>query len=145
MHISYQNNGAEIKWPPFCRRHFQIIFSMYMVVFRFKFYRNLLPRGPMYNKPTLVYIMDWCRIGAKPLSEPMMVYFTDAYMCHSANRIEWYRDNTFNSKLTWMVPRWTNIHTYIYTCTYPMISFCRKYAYNDMDYDYRQPSVLRLS
>ena len=29
--------------------------------------------------------MAWRRPGAKPLSEPMMVYFIDAYMCHSVS------------------------------------------------------------
>ena len=28
--------------------------------------------------------MAWHRAGIKPLSEPMMAYVTDAYMCHSA-------------------------------------------------------------
>ena len=36
------------------------------------------------NIPTLVQIMAWRRPGDKPLSDPMMVKFTDAYMHHSA-------------------------------------------------------------
>ena len=28
--------------------------------------------------------MAWRWLGNKPVSAPMMVYFTDAYMCHSA-------------------------------------------------------------
>ena len=32
-----------------------------------------VPRGPMNNIPTLVQLMAWCRPGAKPLSEQMMV------------------------------------------------------------------------
>ena len=34
------------------------------------------------NKPALVQIMVWRRIGDKPLPEPMMIQFTDAYMRH---------------------------------------------------------------
>ena len=33
---------------------------------------NYVPMGPINNKPALDQIMTWCRIGAKPLSEPMM-------------------------------------------------------------------------
>ena len=32
------------------------------------------------NKPVLVQVMAWRRIGDKPLSEPMLIQFTDAYM-----------------------------------------------------------------
>ena len=34
--------------------------------------------------PALVQIMAWHQISDKPLSGPMMAYFTDAYMCHVA-------------------------------------------------------------
>ena len=34
------------------------------------------------NKPSLVQVMAWHRIGDKPLPEPMMAQFTDAYMWH---------------------------------------------------------------
>ena len=33
---------------------------------------KFVPRGPIINIPALVQIMDWCRSGDKPLSEPMM-------------------------------------------------------------------------
>ena len=39
----------------------------------------------MNDKSALVQIMAWRRSGDKPLSEPMMVYLTDAYMRHSAS------------------------------------------------------------
>ena len=39
----------------------------------------------MDNNPALVKIMDWHQIGAKPLSEPMMAEFGDAYMHLSAS------------------------------------------------------------
>ena len=40
------------------------------------------PRSPIDNKPALVQVMAWHRIGDKPLPEPMMAQFTDAYMRH---------------------------------------------------------------
>ena len=42
-------------------------------------------KGPINNIPALVQIMAWCRPGDKPLSEPMLVCFTDTYMRHSAS------------------------------------------------------------
>ena len=37
---------------------------------------------PKDNNPALVQIMAWHRIGNKPLPEPMLTWFTDAYMRH---------------------------------------------------------------
>ena len=41
-----------------------------------------VPRSPIDNNPTLVQVMAWRRTGDKPLPEPMMIQFTDAYMRH---------------------------------------------------------------
>ena len=46
---------------------------------------KFVPQGPIYNIPALVQIMAWRRTGDKPLSEPMMTHFNDAYMRHSAS------------------------------------------------------------
>ena len=43
---------------------------------------NFAPKGPIGNKSALVQVMDWCRTGGKPLLEPILVQFTDAYMRH---------------------------------------------------------------
>ena len=43
---------------------------------------KFVPRSPIDNKPALVQAMAWRRIGDKPLPEPMVVQFTDAYMWH---------------------------------------------------------------
>ena len=43
---------------------------------------KFVPKGPINNIPALVQIMAWRRPGDKPLSEPMMMRFTDAYMQH---------------------------------------------------------------
>ena len=40
---------------------------------------ELVPKFPIDNRPTLVLIMVWHRIGDKPLSGPMFSRFTDAY------------------------------------------------------------------
>ena len=39
-----------------------------------------VPKGPIDNNPASVKIMAWCRIGGKPLSEPMLTWFIDAYI-----------------------------------------------------------------
>ena len=47
-----------------------------------QFSLKFLPRCPIDNKPALVQVMAWRQIGDKPLSEPMLTQFTDAYMLH---------------------------------------------------------------
>ena len=42
-----------------------------------------VPWGPIDNMAALFHIMAWRRIGDKPLSEAMLVCFTDPYMRHS--------------------------------------------------------------
>ena len=46
---------------------------------------KFVPKGPIRNIPALVQVMAWHRPGDKPLSDPMMIKFTDAYMRHSAS------------------------------------------------------------
>ena len=43
---------------------------------------KFVPKGPIDNKSALVQVMAWCRTGDKPLPEPMLTKFTDAYMRH---------------------------------------------------------------
>ena len=38
-------------------------------------------KGAINNIPALVQIMDWRQAGDRPLSEPVMVCFTDANTC----------------------------------------------------------------
>ena len=40
------------------------------------------PEVPIDIKPVLVQIMAWRRTSDKPLSEPMLIQFTDAYLWH---------------------------------------------------------------
>ena len=46
---------------------------------------KFVPKVPIDDKPVLVQKMAWHRLGAKPLFEPMLPYFIDAYMAHSAS------------------------------------------------------------
>ena len=43
---------------------------------------KFVPKGPNDNKSVLVQVMAWRRTGDKPLPEPMLDQFTDAYMRH---------------------------------------------------------------
>ena len=43
---------------------------------------KFVPKGPIDNKAALVQAMAWRRTGDKPLPEPMLTHFTDAYMRH---------------------------------------------------------------
>ena len=43
---------------------------------------KIVCRSPMDNKPTLVQEIAWRISGDKPLPEPMLTQFTDAYMRH---------------------------------------------------------------
>ena len=39
---------------------------------------KFVPNGPIDNASILVQVMTWHRTGDKPLSEPIMIHFTDA-------------------------------------------------------------------
>ena len=41
---------------------------------------KFVPTGPINNRPALVQVMAWRRTGNKPLPEPTLTQFTDAYM-----------------------------------------------------------------
>ena len=43
---------------------------------------KFVPKGPNDNNPVLVQITAWCQIGDKSLFQPMLTWFTDAYMRH---------------------------------------------------------------
>ena len=50
---------------------------------------KFVPQGPINNIPALVKIMDWCRSGDKPLSEPMMIILL-THIC--VTRPRWVKD-----------------------------------------------------
>ena len=43
---------------------------------------KFIPKSAIDSKPALVQVMAWRQIGAKPLPEPMLTRFSDAYMWH---------------------------------------------------------------
>ena len=43
---------------------------------------KFVPSSPIDSTPALVQLMVWHRTGDKPLPEPMMTQFNDAYMRH---------------------------------------------------------------
>ena len=45
---------------------------------------KFVPEGPVDNTSASVHVMAWRRTGDKPLHEPMLTQFTDAYMRHSS-------------------------------------------------------------
>ena len=47
-----------------------------------KFLRSFFTKFPIDNNPVLALIMAWRRIGDKPLSEPVLIRFLDAYIGH---------------------------------------------------------------
>ena len=49
---------------------------------RIKISLKFVHRSPIDNKPALVQVMGWCRIGDKPLPELVLTQSTDAYMRH---------------------------------------------------------------
>ena len=43
---------------------------------------KFVPKGPINNSTALVQVMAWRQTGDKPLSEPMLTQFTEAYIQH---------------------------------------------------------------
>ena len=49
---------------------------------------KFVPMGPIDNRPALVQVMAWHRTGNKPLPEPTLTQFTDAYMWYQGEMIK---------------------------------------------------------
>ena len=60
-------------------RYFQMHFCEWNVCILIKISMNLVP---IDKNQALAKIMAWGRVGEKPLSEPMLTRYTDAYMRH---------------------------------------------------------------
>ena len=57
-----------------CLQHLQIhLFSEIVCI-------SVVPGGPIDNMSALFRVMAWHQTGNKPLPEPMMTQFTDAYI-----------------------------------------------------------------
>ena len=72
-----------------CGCYFAEIFKSIFLIEKLRIFiqisLKLVPKSPINNESALVQIMAWHRSGAKPLSEPLLVYHTDAYMRHLAS------------------------------------------------------------
>ena len=79
------HSETDTRWPPCCRRHFQMHFLQRIIWVSYIFSLKYVPSCLTGNKSSLVPITAWSRTGDKPLSEPMMVKQTDA-QAHCINR-----------------------------------------------------------
>ena len=61
---------------------FKCIFLNENVWISIQFSLKFVARGPIDNKSSLAQVMASRQIGDKPFSEPMLTWFTDAYMWH---------------------------------------------------------------
>ena len=61
---------------------FKYIFLNENIWIPIKISLKFVPKGLINNIPALVQIMAWRRLGDKPLFEPVLTQFTDAYMRH---------------------------------------------------------------
>ena len=61
---------------------FKYIFMNEKFCILIKISLRFVPKSPIDNNPALVQVMTWRRPGDKPLSEPMLTQFTDAYTRH---------------------------------------------------------------
>ena len=77
--------GSRQNWRHFADDIFKCIFLNENVWIPIKISMKFVPKGSINNIPALVQIMAWRRPGDKPLSEQMMVCFTDAYVRHPAS------------------------------------------------------------
>ena len=66
----------------FSKDVFKCIFLNEKVRISIKISLKFVPKGPIDNESALVQVMAWRRTGDKPLPEPMLTQFTDAYMRH---------------------------------------------------------------
>ena len=65
--------GGRLKLiPPWTKRHFQVRFHKWKVLYLDSNLLKFAPRVPFDNKKTLVQVIAWRRIGDKPLPEPSL-------------------------------------------------------------------------
>ena len=61
---------------------FKLIFFNENVRLSIQIQLNFVPNGPIDNKSALDQVMAWRRTSDKPLPEPMLTQFIDAYLRH---------------------------------------------------------------
>ena len=72
--------------------NFKCIFLNQNIQISIKVSLKFVLMGPINNFPALVQMMAWRLVGAKPLSEPMMVILL-TYIC--GTRPQWFKHTTF--------------------------------------------------
>ena len=87
--VAYSSHKIEINPSPLGqnRRHFadnplQMHFHHWNKCILIRISLKFVPVNPIDKKSALVQVMVWRRTGGKPLPEPMLTQFTDAYMRH---------------------------------------------------------------
>ena len=80
--LSHWHIEAETKWPSFRKRHIQMHFLEWWYINLIYISVKFVPLSQINNIPALFQIMAWRRPGDIPLSEPMIVYFTDTCLRH---------------------------------------------------------------
>ena len=84
-------------------------------------------RSPVDNKPALVQIMAWCRRGDKPISEPILTQFIDAYIFGTRGR--WVNIDKAGKPPWFLDCLKKALHVLVYLRTY--LSDCRPIIPND--------------
>ena len=89
VHFMHGTSTYKINSSPFGQngRHFadnifRCIFMYEKCCILIRISLNIVPKGPIDNNPALVQIIAWCCTCNKPLSEPMLTRFINAYMHH---------------------------------------------------------------
>ena len=105
-----------VSYPPgqngrhFVEDIFRYIFMNEMFCILIKISLKFIPKGQIDNNQALVEIMAWRRKGNKPLSEPMLIRLTDAYMQHKGEMRLWFAAYMAPSNYLsqwWLVVGWT--------------------------------------
>ena len=79
---------VKTKWPPLWQTNiFKDNLLNRNIWISIKHSLKFVPMGPIDNSSSLVQVMAWRRTSDKPLSEPMMAQFSDAYMPQWVDKI----------------------------------------------------------
>ena len=97
---------------------------------------KFVPKGPINNNPTLVWIMAWHQPGDKPLSETMMVILP-THIC--VTRPQWVNTPLLDKSL-YEVGNQINIY---HACWYP-IFLCQQVSSSKNKTDYKTSKLLSL-
>ena len=77
----------ETKYTLNCRRHFEMHFLISKYCIFIPISLKFVPKELIDNKSALVQVMAWRRTGDRAVSESIVAYFTDAYIC--VTRPQW--------------------------------------------------------